>query len=255
MTSQEQLTVTHPSSFSGMGVLYGISVGPGDPELITVKGLKALQAVPMVAFPKGLGDRPGVAQTIAEKWLSPHQRLLPLQFPYVQDETELTTAWSVAAEAVWEYLQKGQDVGFMCEGDISFYSTFTYLAQTLQRLHPEAHIEAIPGVCSPMASATALGLPLTVRSQRLTILPALYSVGELAPLLQSSDVIVLMKMSSVYDQIWTLLKQKGLLSNSHVVEWATHPQQKVYKDLSTRPHLKLSYFSIMIIYCQPQITP
>lgn len=234
------------------GTLYGISVGPGDPDLITVKALRILQQVNVVACPKGMGDRPGVAQTIVAKWLTPDQDILPLSFPYVQENAELESAWIAAAKTVWTYLCQGQDVGFICEGDISFYSTFTYLAQTIQHLYPAAKVEAIPGVCSPMASATALDIPLTVRSQRLTILPALYAVDDLESVLQSADVIVLMKMSSVYEQIWSLLQHNGLLAHSHVVEWATHPQQRVYKDLSDRPHLKLSYFSIMIINCSSQ---
>lgn len=234
---------------ASLGTLYGISVGPGDPELLTLKGLRMLQQVPVVAFPKGVGDRPGIAHTIVQQWLKPSQTQLPLHFPYVQDNTELEMAWQQATALVWEYLQQGNDVGFICEGDISFYSTFTYLAQTLQHQYPQTRIQTIPGICSPMASAAALGIPLTVRSQRLTILPALYSMAELEAAIQSSDVIVLMKMSSVYDQIWTVLQRYNLLNNSHVVEWATHPQQTIYKDLSDRPHLKLSYFSIMIIQC------
>lgn len=259
MTSEAQLPPLQPTSQSAdtgakpglLGTLYGISVGPGDPDLITVKGFRILQTVKVVTCPKGIGDRPGVAQTIAKKWRTPNQVLIPLLFPYVQEEAELAAAWSTAAKTVWNYLQKGEDVAFICEGDISFYSTFTYLAQTLQYLYPEAKVDAIPGVCSPMATATALGLPLTVRSQRLTVLPALYSIQELEAVLPTSDVIVLMKMSSVYAQIWSLLQKKELLAQSHVVEWATHPQQKVYKDLSDRPQLKLSYFSIMVIYCNP----
>ena len=237
------------------GTLYGISVGPGDPDLITVKALHILQRVPVVACPKGMGDRPGVAQTIVAKWLTPNQDILPLLFPYVQENAKLESAWTTAAKTVWTYLCQGQDVGFICEGDISFYSTFTYLAQTLQHLYPAAKVEAVPGVCSPMATAAVLDLPLTVRSQRLTILPAIYAINDLEGILQSADVIVLMKMSSVYEHIWSLLQHKGLLAHSHVVEWATHPHQRVYKDLSDRPHLKLSYFSIMIIYCSDPSLP
>ena len=234
---------------ASLGTLYGISVGPGDPELLTLKGLRIMQQVPVIAFPQGIGDRPGIAHTIAQQWLKPGQIQLPLSFPYVQDNTELELAWQQAAEIAWNYLHQGQDIGFICEGDISFYSTFTYLTQTLQQQHPKIRIQTIPGISSPMASAAALGIPLTVRSQRLTILPALYSMADLETSIQASDVIVLMKMSSVYDQIWTVLQRHDLLHSSHVVEWATHPQQKIYKGLRDRPHLKLSYFSIKIIQC------
>jgi len=229
------------------GTLYGISVGPGDPELITVKGLRLLQSVPVVAFPAGIGDKPGVAQKIVTNWRHFSQKELSLYFPYVQDEAVLNAAWQTAAEQVWEYLKLGQDVAFVCEGDISFYSTFTYLAQTLQSLHPEAIILTVPGVSSPMAAAAALGIPLTVRDQRLVILPALYRVEELEAVLDWADVVVLLKVSSVYQQVWRMLQQRSLLDRSYVVERATTAEQVIYNNLRDRPDLKLPYFSLLIV--------
>jgi precorrin-2/cobalt-factor-2 C20-methyltransferase len=165
----------------------------------------------------------------------------------VQEEKELTEAWQVAAQTVLPYLQGGEDVTFACEGDISFYSTFTYLAQTVQQLDSEIIVETIPGVCSPMAVASELGIPLTTRSQRLMILPTLYHLEELATALQVAEVVVLMKFSSLYPQIWQLLEAKSLLDRSWIVEKATMPEQVIYKDLRDRADLKLSYFSVMII--------
>ncbi|PSM45554.1 precorrin-2 C(20)-methyltransferase, partial [Chroococcidiopsis sp. CCALA 051] len=205
------------------GILYGVSVGPGDPELITLKGLRSLQQAPVVAFPRGIQDKPGIAQQIIAPWLRSDQQQLPLDFPYVQDIEVLTKAWQLAAKQVWEYLQKGQDVAFACEGDISFYSTFTYLAQTLQQMYPAAVINYVPGVCSPMAAASALGLPLTVRQERLVVLPAIYNVNELESILDWAEVVVLMKVSSVYEQVWQVLQRKSLLQHSWIVERATLP--------------------------------
>ncbi|MDJ0735213.1 MAG: precorrin-2 C(20)-methyltransferase [Nostocaceae cyanobacterium] len=230
-----------------IGILYGISVGTGDPELITVKGLRLLQQSPVVAFPAGIGEKPGMAQQIIAQWLQPQQVQLPLSFPYVQDMAVLTQAWEIAAQKVWQYLQAGQDVAFACEGDVSFYSTFTYLAQTIQQLYPEVKVELIPGVCSPMAAASVLGLPLTIRQQRLVVLPALYTVAELETALDWADVVVLMKVSSVYPQVWQVLQRRGLLANSWVVVKATLPDMVVYSDLAERPELKLPYFSILLV--------
>lgn len=230
-----------------LGILYGISIGTGDPELITVKGLRWLQQCPIVAFPMGLGDRPGIAQQIVTDWLKPEQTTLALNFPYVQDELILMSAWQQAAKQVWQHLQKGQNVAFACEGDVNFYSTFTYLAQTLQELYPEVLVKTVPGVCSPMAISSALEIPLTIRSQRLAILPALYTVEELGTVLDWAEVVVLLKVSSVYKQVWQVLSQRNLLHNSWIVEKATFPEQKVYRNLTQYPHLKLSYFSILLI--------
>lgn len=230
-----------------MGKLYGIGVGPGDPELITVKGLNILQRVPVVAFPAGMNGRPGWAQAIAAQWLRPHQVQVALTFPFVPEQETLTTAWEAAADQVWQHLADGRDVAFLSEGDVSFYSTFTYLAQTLQQHHPDVDIETIPGISSPMAAAAALGLPLTVRHQRLMILPAIYTVSDLETALDTADVVVLMKVSSVYSQVWSVLRDRHLLQHSAVIVRATHPDQVVYADLSDRPDLDLPYFSLLMV--------
>ena len=230
-----------------VGTLYGISVGPGDRELITLKGLRILKQVPVVAFPAGVHGKPGIAQQIVDEWLEGHQVQLALSFPYVQDTVILTQAWERAAEQVWQYLYLGQDVAFVCEGDVSFYSTFTYLAEMLQQLHPECVVQTVPGVCSPMAAASALKRPLTVRDQRLVVLPALYNVGELETILDWADVVVLMKVSSVYEQVWQVLHRRQLLEHAAVIERATLPDQVIYEDLRDRPALKLPYFSLLIV--------
>lgn len=229
------------------GILYGISVGTGDPELITIKGLRLLQQAPIVAFPAGIDKKPGIAQQIVTSWLKPEQQTLSLHFPYVRDEKVLLSAWQEAARQVWQYLQQGQDVAFACEGDVSFFSTFTYLAQTLQCLYSEARVETVPGVCSPMAAASALKLPLTIRNQSLAILPAIYTLKELETALNWADVVVLLKVSSVYQQVWQVLRERNLLQSSWIIEKASFSDQVIYNNLDRYPQLKLSYFSLLLI--------
>jgi precorrin-2/cobalt-factor-2 C20-methyltransferase len=229
------------------GILYGISVGTGDPELITLKGLRLLQQAPVVAFPAGVNQKPGIAQQIVSRWLKPKQQTLSLHFPYVRNEAVLLSAWREAARQVWQYLQQGQDVAFACEGDVSFFSTFTYLAQTLQQLYSEAKIETVPGVCSPMAAASALKIPLTIRDRSLAILPAIYTLKELETALNWADVVVLLKVSSVYRQVWQVLKERNLLQSSWIIERASFPDQVIYSNLDLYPQLKLSYFSLLLI--------
>jgi precorrin-2/cobalt-factor-2 C20-methyltransferase len=230
-----------------IGTLYGIGVGPGDPELLTVKGLRILQQASIVAFPAGIGDRQGIAQQIVSPWLRSEQIQLPLTFPYVRDEVELDRAWKHAAQTAWQHLKQGKDIAFVSEGDVSFYSTFTYLAQTLQQLYPAAIVQTIPGICSPLAAVAALGIPLTTRDCRLAVIPALYGLEALETALDWADTIVLMKVSSRYSEVWQRLQQRGLLASAYVVEHATLPQQVIYADLRDRPDLKLSYFSIAIV--------
>ena len=230
-----------------LGTLYGVSVGTGDPELITVKGLRLLQSSAIVAFPAGIDNRLGTAQSIISSWLQPHQQTLALEFPYVRDIQTLQTAWSEAARKVGFYLQQGTDITFACLGDLSFYGTFTYLAQNVRQLYPEVNIETVPGVSSPMAIASVLGIPLTVDRQRLAIIPAIYATAELETALDWAEVVVLLKVSSVYQEVWQILQHRGLLDYSSIVEKATFAEQKIYRNLTQYPQLDLSYFSIMLI--------
>ena len=232
-----------------LGTLYGISVGTGDPELITVKGLRLLQSTRVIAFPAGINQQPGVAQKIITRWLQPSQIKVALDFPYVRERAILETAWAKSANKVWHYLQKGQDVAFACEGDISFYSTFTHLATTLKQLYPSAIITTVPGVCSPVAAASDLGIPLTINHQRLTILPALYTVEEVEIALDTAEVLVLLKVNSVYQQVWQILQQRHLLKHSYVVVKASYSDRKIYTNLIDYPNLQLPYFALLIVDC------
>ena len=261
--------------------LYGLGVGPGDPELITVKALKILQAAPVVAFPAGKSGNPGVAERIIQPWLSPDQTRLPLAFPYVLDEQTLATAWQKAAARVLPHLQTG-NVAFACEGDVSFYGTFTYLAQYVQKLDTKVAIRAIAGISSPMAAAAAARIPLTCQSDKLAILPALYSFNQsfnqspstselsasepsasepsasdqtnpshksnqLEAALEWAEVIVLMKVGSVYSQVWQTLQRHHLLEKSIVVSNATRPEENIWIGLQDHPNLQLPYFSLLIV--------
>lgn len=230
-----------------VGTLHGVSVGPGDPELITLKGLKVLQSAPVVAFPTGLGGRSGVAETIISDHLRPQQIRLPLAFPYVQDQETLNSAWRSAAAEVWFYLANGQDVAFACEGDISFYSTFTYLAQTLRSTQPQLKINYIAGVSSPLAAGSALGLPLTCQREKMVVLPALYCPEELEKALDLAEVVVLLKVRLVYGQIWQILARRGLLEQAWILEKISTKTEKIYHPLSHYPRLELNYFSLMLI--------
>ncbi len=234
-----------------LGTLTGVGVGPGDPELITVKAIRQLQQVPVVAFPSGRQGQPGWAERIVTPWLRSHQICLPLEFPYVFDPAQLSVAWRAASEKVWQHLAAGRDVTFASEGDISFYSTFSYLAQTLIQQHPDVQVQAIPGVCSPLAAAATRGQPLTLQHQKLAVLPSVYAVDELIAALAWADVVVLMKFSSVYRKVWQILAQHQLLQQSYIVQSATTADQIVYAGLSDLPELVLPYFSVLVTQVHP----
>ncbi len=229
------------------GRLWGVSVGPGDSELLTLKGLRILQTVDVVACPQNLKGEPGMAYTIVKPHLRPEQTILPLDLPFVRDPVQLQQAWTAAGERLVPLLAQGQDVAFITEGDASLYSTFSYVAQSVHRLAPAVEITTVPGVCSPLAAMAALNMPLSLGAEKIAILPALYDVSELTHALEWADVVVLMKVSSVFDQVWHILKEKGLLEQASLVERVGSPEEKQYPSLVNLADYKPPYFSILIV--------
>ena len=130
------------------GCLYGIGVGPGDPELLTLKALRVLQQVPLICAPQGQGRNTSIALTIVQQFLDEsNQEVIRAEFP-TSDEEAAAQVWRDTADTVSEYLEKGNDVAFITEGDPMLYSTFAYVMDRVRSTHPEITVEIVPGVSS-----------------------------------------------------------------------------------------------------------
>ncbi|MEM9772573.1 MAG: precorrin-2 C(20)-methyltransferase, partial [Cyanobacteria bacterium P01_D01_bin.73] len=211
-----------------LGTLYGIGVGPGDPEWITVKGLRFLQSVQVVAVPQNRDGEPGLAYAIAKQYLRPHQTLITLSLPFTTDRDRLSAGWEKSMGILLPHLRSGKNVAFLAEGDISFYSTFSHVARSVKHHEPTITVETVPGVCAPLAAASALNIPLSLWHEKVAILPALYEVSELDHALDWAEVVILMKVGSVFNLAWNCLKQRNLLDNACLVEWVGWPQEKTW---------------------------
>lgn len=229
------------------GILWGIGTGPGKAQWLTLEGLKILQSVPVVAMPQNIKGEAGMAYQIVKEYIQPQQTILPLALPFVTDEATLHQAWDKAGKELISILAEGKDIAFIAEGDISFYSTFTYIARSVNNLAPSVQIEAIPGICSPLAAAAALKIPLSIGSEKIAILPALYSISELEQALDWAEVVVLMKVSSVFAEVWQLLAKKELLEKASLVEWVGGPKEKIWPNLLGLENYKPPYFSILLV--------
>ncbi len=156
------------------GTLYGIGVGPGDPELITMKGLRLLQAAATVFVPVAEVSTTSIAETIAAGLLLPGQRIERLVFPMRRTLDERASAWRAHCETIVAALAGGRNAAFLVEGDALTYSTFAHLAETMRLAHPEVATVAIPGVTSFAAAAAAAGRPLVDGRERLVVLAGPY---------------------------------------------------------------------------------
>ncbi len=229
------------------GRLFGVGVGPGDPELLTLKAQRVLQQVPIVCVPQSETSQESYALNIVREFLDQaKQEILRISFP-TDDAEGAAGVWRNAAETMAERLHTGQDVAFITEGDPMLYSTFSYVLESIRSEHPEIPVEIIPGVSSVMAAAARASVPLVTHGQRLAILPAVYGIDDLREAISNYDTIVLMKVNRVLLDALVNLERLGLAGKGIYVRRATTEQEQVVSDLSQLSAEDLDYFSLLII--------
>ena len=237
---------TEPGT-TGPGRLYGVGVGPGDPELLTLKAQRVLAQVPIVCVPQSETSQESFAYTIARQFIDTNrQRVLRITFP-TDDAEGAAQVWRSAAEQLAQELLQGQDVAFITEGDPMLYSTFSYVLESIRADHPEIPVEIVPGVSSVMAAAARAGIPLVTHGQRLAILPAVYGIDDLREAIANYDTIVLMKVNKVLLDALVNLERLGLAGKAVYVRRATTEQEQVVTDLQQLSEKDLDYFSLLII--------
>lgn len=229
-----------------IGRLYGIGVGPGDPELLTLKAWRLLQSVPVVAYPVADGGK-SLARSIVAGYLKPDQIEVPMWFPFKLSESA-QPHYDHAAEMLAEHLAAGRDVGVLCEGDPFFYGTFMYL---FTRLSDRFATEVVPGVSCVMAHAAQLGTPLTYRNDVFTVLSAILPAEVLAERLAQADAAVILKLGKHFSKVYGVLQQLGLADRARYIERATMPNQQIVPIHEVDP-ASVPYFALISIPSQWQ---
>ena len=229
------------------GCFYGVGVGPGDPELLTLKALRILQEVPLICTPRSVTSAESYAFDIVRGFLDEQkQEIIRIPFP-VDDEAGAAEVWRNAADTIGGHLSQGKDVAFITEGDPMLYSTFSYVLDSITSGYPDVTVEIIPGVSSVMAAAASAGVPLVTHGQRLVILPAVYGIDDLSEAIANYDTIVLMKVNRTLLQALANLEQLGLAGKGIYVRRASTDREEVVRDLSKLSEEDLDYFSLLII--------
>ncbi len=205
-----------------MGRLYGLGIGPGDPELLTLKAYRILRSVPVIAYPT-MENGKVLARAIVADFLRPEQIEVPMPLPFSPVRSS-QPAYDVAAEKLTEHLSAGRDVAVLCEGEPFLYGSFMYL---FNRLSSKFETEVVPGISSTMASASALGVPLTYRNDVLSIMPATLEADVLRDRLAVADAAVIIKLGRHFSKVREVLSELGLLSRSLYIERATMPNQRI----------------------------
>lgn len=231
-----------------IGVLYGVGVGPGDPELMTLKAVRVLSGAKVIAVPKSKEDADSMALSVIEKVVDlKDKEILELVLPMTKDKGILAKARKDAAFLVCERLKQGQDIACITIGDPLFYSTFSYLIPLVINNLPGIEVKVIPGIPSINAAACAALLPLAEVDERVAIIPAAYEEKGLPEIIKDFDTVVLMKVNKVMDRILAILKESGLKERAIFISRAGWPDEIVVKDLGSLQDKKLDYFSMVII--------
>ncbi|HMG22655.1 MAG TPA: precorrin-2 C(20)-methyltransferase [Kofleriaceae bacterium] len=232
-----------------LGRLYGVGVGPGAPDLITLRALDVIRRAPVLALPRSSDHGASMAWQILRPVLGPvpgQERLL-LTFPMAKDPARLVPAWDVAFAAIGERLARGLDVAFATEGDPSLYSTFIYLAREAPRRWPGIAVEVVPGVSSITAVPAVTGIPLADGQERIAIVPATYGLADLEGLLARFDTVVLMKIGPEMPRIIAALEAADLLSRAVYVSKATMAEQRIERDLRALPPEREGCFAMVVV--------
>ena len=232
------------------GTLVGVGLGPGDPDLLTVKAVRALESAPVVGYFAKRGRR-GNARTIADRWIPAGVAELPLRYPLTVEipfdhpdyVAALSAFYAESAELLALHLAAGRDVALLCEGDPLFYGSFMHLYVRLRERFPCA---IVPGVSGMSGCWTAAGEPMTWGDDVLTVVPGTLAAGPLAARLAAADAAVVMKLGRNLPKVRAALAEAGLLERAVYVERGTMAAEVVMPLIDKRDD-EAPYFSIVLV--------
>lgn len=236
---------SNPAS-NAPGKLYGLGVGPGDPELLTLKAHRVLTTVPVIAYPM-LDNGKALARAIVANFIRPEQIEIPMRLPFSVARSAQPD-YDIAAAKIAEHLSAGRNVAVLCEGEPMLYGTFMYLFQRLAARFPT---EVVPGISATLASAAMLGAPITFRNDVLSILPATLDAETLRDRLAIVDAAVIIKLGRHFAKVRAVLEQLGWLDRALYIEQATQPDQRIIAMTEVDP-AAVPYWALILIPSQTQ---
>ncbi len=236
------------------GTIYGLGVGPGDPDLVTVRAAKVLERARYVAFFRKAGGT-GRARSIVAGYLGDQAEDLPLEYPVTTEIPHTDPRYQALMLAFYEestakvcaLADRGHDVVVICEGDPFFFGSFMHL---YDRFPTNARVEVVPGITSMSAAWTLTGIPVTRGTEVLTVLTGIDTEAELTRRMRQTDALVVMKVGRQLPKVRRALHEAGLTERAWLVEYATMPQQRVHRLTDLPDAHAAPYFSIVIVHGQ-----
>lgn len=229
------------------GTLYGIGVGPGDPELVTVKAFRILQECPVITYPKKLRGAKSYAHRIVEVYIRPEEKeMIGLLFPMTKDEEVLNREWSKTVDIIYEKLNEGKDVAFVTEGDPLLYSTFIHLMKLMKEKHPDIEIKSVPGISSFNGAASRLLIPLADGDEHVAIIPAEENVEKMKKAIQNHDAVIFIKVAKVMDLMLRIIREMGLEKQTSVVTKVTSDEEIIW-NIDDLDGADVNYLTLMVV--------
>ncbi len=223
------------------GILYGVGLGPGDAELITLKAARLISTAKVIAYPT-LAGSDSFARSIAADLIGEDVREIAIDVPMRVERGPAQAAYDTAASEISDILETGLDVVVLCEGDPFFYGSFMYI---FARLKAKFKTEIIPGITAMTASAAALGLPLAARNEMLSVIPGPLPDAALRQKIAAADSVAIMKVGRHLDRIRDVITDLGLLDQAHYIERTSLPGERKMP-LADAPD-PAPYFSMILI--------
>ncbi|WP_400083640.1 precorrin-2 C(20)-methyltransferase [Yoonia sp. R78084] len=223
------------------GILYGVGVGPGAPDLMTLRAARLIEGAHVVAYPT-LAGAASFARAIAADLIAPDAQEIVMDVPMSVERAPAQAAYDKGAAEIAAALDAGRDVVCLCEGDPFFYGSFMYL---FARLAERYRVEIVPGVTSVTACAARARMPLAARNERLTVLPGPLPEDELRARIEGAESVVIMKVGRHLAKIKGVIDALGLTEGAVYVERATLPEEVVLP-LADAPE-KAPYFSMILL--------
>lgn len=224
-----------------VGKFYGVGLGPGDPELMTLRAHRLISNAAVVAYP-ALAGAESFARAIAADVITQGAREIVMDVPMTVERAPAQAAYDKGAEEIASALEAGQDVICLCEGDPFFYGSFMYL---FMRLSDRYEVEVVPGVTSITTCAARAGMPLVARNERLTVLPGPLPEDELRTRIEGAESVAIMKVGRHLAKIRSVIDKLGFADKAMYVERASLPDEVVLP-LREAPE-KAPYFSMILL--------
>lgn len=228
------------------GNFYGVGVGPGDNELLTLKAVRIIKSVDCIFVPRADSKESSLALDIVNEVVS-GKRVIEQVYPMVRDKTKLKAAWLKAANEIKYEVELGNDVAYLTIGDPLTFSTYCYLLQQLSKIIPSQKIHTIPGITSYNAAACMVNFPLIEQDEKLAVIPVSKEVRELRQILETFDTIVLMKVAKKLDEIIELLDEMNLIDNSLFASYVGFNKEFITQDLKSLRGSGKGYLSVIIV--------